>query len=199
MKKTIACIVGALAVAEAQYTLQLSEEDQNVAHQQLQDHIAKLSLSDYIQTHHEYANSEYANGHPMLTLDLRMPGALAKLENEGLTLKPGQTIEIFVNENPSTGYSWQIDKAGFHHYCSCNEHYYAPVTHGSTPVVGAPGVKAVTITAGYYKGTMHFRAVYARPWLFHGWDNYDEHSVAPGMKMNFVVRVDSPYVFHGLQ
>ena len=42
-------------------------------------------------------------------LDLRMKGALKALQQEGLKMRSGQSFDLLLAENPSTGYSWQID------------------------------------------------------------------------------------------
>ena len=45
-----------------------------------------------------------------LTLDLRETGLIHALKTEGLTLAPGTSIDFLLSENPSTGYSWSVDK-----------------------------------------------------------------------------------------
>ena len=42
-------------------------------------------------------------------LDLRMQGSKEALSKEGLQLQTGETFDIIISENPSTGYAWQVD------------------------------------------------------------------------------------------
>lgn len=71
----------------------------------------------------------------------------------------GDTVEVRLGENPSTGYVWTFTTSdGLE---SHGDQFIAPAT--SAPVVGAPGTRVSTfVVTG--PGRQQIVGVYARPW-----------------------------------
>ena len=93
-------------------------------------------------------------------------------------MHPGQTFEIIATENPSTGYSWQVDLSAAKGLWTLKEEFsHGPNLDGGRRLVGAPGHKKFTISAGEAVGRSIFRAANVRPWEFHGWSSFDRSSV----------------------
>ena len=64
-------------------------------------------------------------------------------------MAPGATIDLILAENPSTGYSWNIDKASAHNIWQVvSEEQTKEATEESHDGMGAPGAKKVTIRMG---------------------------------------------------
>ncbi len=77
--------------------------------------------------------------------------------NETVTLPVGSEITISLDENPTTGYSWNVtSSAGLEHV---NDTYIAP----ETGLVGAGGVHVWEFLAAE-EGSAEFSAIYKRPW-----------------------------------
>ncbi len=77
--------------------------------------------------------------------------------NETVTLPVGSEITISLDENPTTGYSWNVTSSAGLEYV--NDTYIAP----ETELVGAGGVHVWQYLAAE-KGTAEFSAIYKRPW-----------------------------------
>lgn len=77
--------------------------------------------------------------------------------NETVTLPAGSEITISLEENPTTGYEWNVTSSTGLEYV--NDTYIAP----DTGLVGAGGVHVWEyIAAG--EGAGEFSAIYKRPW-----------------------------------
>jgi len=77
--------------------------------------------------------------------------------NETVTLPVGSEITISLDENPTTGYSWNVTSSAGLEYV--NDTYIAP----ETGLVGAGGVHVWQYLAAE-GGTAEFSAIYKRPW-----------------------------------
>lgn len=77
--------------------------------------------------------------------------------NEGITLPAGSEITISLDENPTTGYSWNVTSSAGLEYV--NDTYIAP----ETELVGAGGTHEWRYLAAE-KGDAGFSAIYKRPW-----------------------------------
>ncbi len=77
--------------------------------------------------------------------------------NETVTLPVGSAITISLDENPTTGYSWNVTSSAGLEYV--NDTYIAP----ETGLVGAGGVHVWEYLAAE-EGSAEFSAVYKRPW-----------------------------------
>lgn len=77
------------------------------------------------------------------------------------TVHTGQKVMIRLDENPSTGYSWQffITPAKQTVITDIAENYAAP----DTPLAGAGGIKEYSFTAAQ-KGSVTVTGYYFRPW-----------------------------------
>ncbi|MGN1078797.1 MAG: protease inhibitor I42 family protein [Alphaproteobacteria bacterium] len=77
------------------------------------------------------------------------------------TVHIGQKVMIRLDENPSTGYSWQffITPAKQTVITDITENYAAP----NKPLVGAGGIKEYSFTAAQ-KGSVTVTGYYFRPW-----------------------------------
>ena len=137
---------------------------------------------------------ETATGPRIPTYDLRDQSALATIKANGIDLNMHQTLQFVLAENPSTGYSWELDKAAARGLWTADEEYVvAPQREDGRMMVGVPGVKKITITVGDQIGRSMFRAVYARPWEFKGFSaNFDESQVEQRNLMNFQINVVQP-------
>ena len=77
--------------------------------------------------------------------------------NETVTLPAGSEITISLDENPTTGFSWNVTSSAGLEYV--NDTYIAP----ETELVGAGGVHVWQYLAAE-KGNAEFSAIYKRPW-----------------------------------
>lgn len=77
--------------------------------------------------------------------------------NETVTLPVGSEITISLDENPTTGYSWNVTSSAGLSYV--NDTYIAP----ETGLMGAGGVHVWEYIAAE-KGTGEFSAIYTRSW-----------------------------------
>ncbi|WP_292365477.1 MULTISPECIES: protease inhibitor I42 family protein [unclassified Methanoculleus] len=77
--------------------------------------------------------------------------------NETVTLPAGSEITISLDENPTTGYEWNVTSSAGLEYV--NDTYIAP----ETGLVGAGGVHVWEYLAAE-EGTGEFSAIYKRPW-----------------------------------
>ena len=137
------------------------EEEQVVQHAKFHSYEEKVSVDDYMRNES--------------LIDLRETGALEALKKEGLHLIQHQDFEILVTENPSTGYSWQFDKDAAKGLWTIEQEYQDHRQSSEHHMVGAPGLKHIAIHAHpTLEGEGIFRAVYARPWMFHGFDDFKE-------------------------
>ena len=72
-----------------------------------------------------------------------------------------ETIQIIVSENPSTGYSWLFDQDAAKGILSVDAEYFRPsLKQGDRRMVGSPGYKVFTVTAGSKSGRAPFRIAY---------------------------------------
>ena len=78
-------------------------------------------------------------------------------DNETVTVPAGSEITISLDENPTTGYSWNVTSSAGLEYV--NDTYIAP----ETELVGAGGVHVWQYLAAE-KGNAEFSAIYKRPW-----------------------------------
>ncbi|MDK2891527.1 MAG: inhibitor of cysteine peptidase [Methanoculleus sp.] len=77
--------------------------------------------------------------------------------NETVTLPAGSEITISLDENPTTGYEWNVTSSAGLEYV--NDTYIAP----ETGLVGAGGVHVWEYLAAE-EGSAGFSAIYKRPW-----------------------------------
>lgn len=77
--------------------------------------------------------------------------------NETVTLPAGSEITISLDENPTTGFSWNVTSSVGLDYV--NDTYIAP----ETGLVGAGGVHVWEYLAAE-EGSAEFSAIYKRPW-----------------------------------
>ncbi|MCK9278233.1 MAG: protease inhibitor I42 family protein [Methanoculleus sp.] len=78
--------------------------------------------------------------------------------NETITLPAGSEITISLDENPTTGYSWNVTSSAGLSYV--NDTYIAP----ETGLVGAGGVHVWEYIAAE-TGSAEFSAIYMQPWM----------------------------------
>ena len=84
--------------------------------------------------------------------DLRESGSKQALFEEGLTVSPNQHVVLLLGENPSTGYSWQLDKVAGHGFWTAQEEYKKVPLTSDRLIVGNPGIKNITLTVGAETG-----------------------------------------------
>jgi inhibitor of cysteine peptidase len=79
-----------------------------------------------------------------------------------ITLAKGETFYLRLEENPTTGYSWELNMS--QGLSLVSDKYYPPESEGGErPLVGAGGVHLWEIRANS-EGTQQVTAVYRRPW-----------------------------------
>ncbi len=84
--------------------------------------------------------------------------------NNGTTisLEKGETFYLRLQENPTTGYSWQLNLS--QKLSLVSDKYYPPESkEGEKPIVGAGGVHLWEIKADS-KGNQQVTAIYKRSW-----------------------------------
>ena len=92
------------------------------------------------------------------SFELQMDNAIHEgLDGTSMELKTGETFHIKLNENPTTGFSWQMNTTDG--LAVISDEYVAP----DTELVGAGGVHEWEIQA-VAAGTQHITAVYKRSW-----------------------------------
>ena len=162
-----------LIIASMLYTDTLAAQSEDLMHAKLRHAHLKEHVEDYAR--------QNALDENVTLFDLREQGVFESLKAEALNLHQGQTIELLLAENPSTGFSWTLDKDSANGlWTAIEEHTAAPQT-GRYPMMGAPGVKKITIQVDTAKqGNSMFRAVYVRPWMWHGWESFNEQDFAMG-------------------
>lgn len=74
-----------------------------------------------------------------------------------ITVRPGETIKVILDENPTTGYSWAFSTTSG--LAVVNDTYHPP----ASGLVGAGGVHEWQIKATG-TGDQQINAVYKRPW-----------------------------------
>ena len=89
---------------------------------------------------------------------------MSRLEKSGMYIEDGEQKIYSVEENPSTGYEWIVDKS------ACSEDIVSIDDDFEKAIVpedyvGAPGTKHFIFT-GISEGSCEFRMAYARPWEF---------------------------------
>ena len=106
---------------------------------------------------------------------------------EDNVMSSGDVFRFKVAENPTTGYSWQID----HNSCpddvlNIESSYSAPdaTAANGEPIEGAGGQLYVSLTALGENTSCTFQAAYARPWEFswgdnESWDKVDNFIFLP--------------------
>ena len=106
--------------------------------------------------------------------DFRIDGTLDSLKNEGLNLVTNEAVELILQENPSTGFTWQIDTFAANGLWTVSEEYVQPTrSYGQHQMVGVPGHKKITLNINASKtGDGVFRAAYVRHWEFSGFDQF---------------------------
>ena len=85
-------------------------------------------------------------------------------------MKVGETYKLLLSENPTTGYTWQLNDGLNSDLISLEGNYKSDAQ--APGMVGVGGVKEITIKA-LKSGTGKFQAQNSRPWEFKGWDNFD--------------------------
>ena len=105
--------------------------------------------------------------------DMRVLNTLNTVKEKGLKLKNDESVTLIVMENPSTGYSWQIDTEGVKGLWTVDAvHTAAERTERTRHFTGMPGTKTITLHAHATKeGEGVFRAAYVRPWEFTSFDH----------------------------
>ncbi|WP_048124017.1 protease inhibitor I42 family protein [Methanosarcina lacustris] len=79
-----------------------------------------------------------------------------------ISLKKGETFYLRLKENPTTGYSWQLNLS--QKVSLVSDKYYPPESkEGEKPIVGAGGVHLWEIKADS-KGNQQVTAIYKRSW-----------------------------------
>lgn len=78
-----------------------------------------------------------------------------------INVNQGNIFILKLNENPSTGYSWQLSLSSGLKLLSDN--YYSSQSSGPRPIVGAGGYHLWIIQAKS-KGSQQVEATYKRPW-----------------------------------
>ena len=79
-------------------------------------------------------------------------------DNKAVTLPAGSEIVISLDENPTTGYSWNVTSSRGLSYV--NDTFIPP----KTDLVGAGGVHEWQYRAAE-KGSAEFSAIYMQPWM----------------------------------
>jgi len=82
---------------------------------------------------------------------------------KNISLKNGETFYLKLKENPTTGYSWELNLSqGF---TNVSDNYYPPESSkdNKQPIVGAGGVHIWEIKA-VAEGSQPVKGVYKRPW-----------------------------------
>lgn len=89
----------------------------------------------------------------------------AQAAETSLRLTPGKSASIELAENPSTGYSWRVDRKASANLAILRIGEGSARAGGARkpPLVGAPGVHRWTIEA-LSKGRARIEFVYERPW-----------------------------------
>jgi inhibitor of cysteine peptidase len=77
--------------------------------------------------------------------------------NQTETMKSGETFKVVLDENPTTGYSWNVSVTGG--LTVLNDTYLAP----NTTLVGAGGQHEWLVEATG-TGDQQFSGIYKRPW-----------------------------------
>ena len=168
-----------LALASSAKTEPFNRE---VIRSRLREARQRNTLKDYMrETTVEGSTTEI----PML--DLRETEALHLLNSEGLKLRQNQKMQFLLPENPSTGFTWQLDTGASNGLWAAEEEYSESNVVPGRRLVGAPGVKKITLTTGDQLGRSMFRAVYARPWEFKGFgaDDFDSSTFTENNKAIF--------------
>lgn len=80
-----------------------------------------------------------------------------------IDLKNGHAFYLKLNENPSTGYSWQLSLSNGLNLLSDKYHPFESSKSGKNFVVGAGGFHLWRIKAEA-EGSQQVKAVYKRPW-----------------------------------
>jgi len=82
---------------------------------------------------------------------------------KSINLKKGETFYLRLQENPTTGYSWELNMSQGLDNVSGN--YYPPESskEGKQPLVGAGGVHIWEIKA-LTEGIQQVKGIYKRPW-----------------------------------
>jgi PKD repeat protein len=78
----------------------------------------------------------------------------------GISLKNGENFILKLRENPSTGYSWQLDLSEGLRILS-DEYIQDPAPEGYT---GVPGTHSWMIETAVAQGSQQVNAIYKRPW-----------------------------------
>lgn len=98
----------------------------------------------------------------LLLLALPGPGAI-QAADQSVQLAPGQRTTVQLEENPTTGYRWQIDRAGSADLTIVRiDDLGFSAREGAAPV-GAPGVHRWSIE-GVSPGKARIVFEYLRPW-----------------------------------
>ena len=77
--------------------------------------------------------------------------------NKTITVKPGETIKVLLDENPTTGYSWAFNVTSG--LTIAKDTYHEP----ASGLIGAGGVHEWQIKSSG-TGSQQISAVYKRPW-----------------------------------
>ena len=85
-------------------------------------------------------------------------------EGFGYTVAPGETVDLTLEENPSTGYAWQHDETLVNGLYEVESSYQQDKSC-KDGVVGCGGLRTFKITAGPEEGDGTFYACYTQPWI----------------------------------
>jgi inhibitor of cysteine peptidase len=82
---------------------------------------------------------------------------------KNISLKNGEAFYLKLKENPTTGYSWELNLSQGLNNVSDNYYPPEPSKEGQQPLVGAGGVHVWEIKA-LTEGSQQVKGIYKRPW-----------------------------------
>jgi predicted secreted protein len=136
-----------------------------------------------IETSEAYTETNQTNNSQMLpVISGKVAGLVLYASADGSTqqLKLGEIMEIILESNPSTGYSWFASVSNPDVLAQMGEpEYVEPTESGSTMILGAPGTETFMFQ-GSDAGSATITLDYKRPW---------EKDVAPEKTITITVEV----------
>ena len=119
-------------------------------------------------------------------LDLSQKDNRDWIDNNEFTMKVGERLRIDLDENPTTGYQWQINMPPTNEGTdpiAIEQNAYAmkqmEATVGGAHLVGGGGKRTLVII-GNSEGSATIEAAYARPWEFKGFNqasSSEQHTI----------------------
>ena len=97
-----------------------------------------------------------------------------EIESNGITVSPGEVIQVSIKENQTTGGVWIVDHDATEGLFTVEEMYVAPEVDNG--MVGVPGTKVFTLSVAEDAQSgdeAMLRALYERPWMFEGFESFD--------------------------